>query len=612
MTPFSPFKKYRHTLRIGYRLYLKKRESLPEEKRNFFYQKLKFLQEAIEKKDKNSAKKEKKALEQAILTLFPKTIWEKGRNFLGTIIFALCITILIRQVWWEHYRIPTGSMRPTLKEQDCLVVSKTSFGLNIPLATSHLYFDPALVQRNGIVVFTGEDMDIKDVDTLYFYIFPGKKQFVKRMIGKPGDTLYFYGGLIYGLDKDGHDISQELQLARLSSIDHVPFLQFDGKITTPSQPTRGIYAPVLIKQMNQPIARFSLSSFNRLDGEMLPPYKTANPSYFELWGIENFAMSRILSKEEALASTDTPLVEASFYLENRHHPNIKKLKLEKDMRGRMRPMFDLSSSLIPLEDKHLKTLFSNLYTVRFIVQNGKAYQYGLPKEVLSSPFLPSLSGVPNGTYEFYFGKAHQIFFQGFSVELPKDHPLYEYSPERIKLFYNLGMVFDQRFSPNNHYPSFLPLRYSYFRNGDFYTMGSILYEKEDKTLIHFLEEERTKAKDSSYTPFVDQGPPIKDDGTLNETFIREHGITVPEKMYLVLGDNHAVSADSREFGFVPEENLRGAPDFVFWPFGSRFGHPNQAPYPLFTAPRVFIWVLASLSIGWAIVWNRKRNKIPKL
>src|SRR3990167_79616 len=238
MTPFSPFKKYRHTLRIGYRLYLKKRESLPEEKRNFFYQKLKFLQEAIEKKDKSSAKKEKKALEQAILTLFPKTIWEKGRNFLGTIIFALCITILIRQVWWEHYRIPTGSMRPTLKEQDCLVVSKTSFGLNIPLATSHLYFDPALVQRNGIVVFTGEDMDIKDVDTLYFYIFPVKKQFVKRMIGKPGDTLYFYGGLIYGLDKDGHDISQELQLARLSSIDHVPFLQFDGKITTPSQPTR--------------------------------------------------------------------------------------------------------------------------------------------------------------------------------------------------------------------------------------------------------------------------------------------------------------------------------------------------------------------------------------
>ena len=66
-----------------------------------------------------------------------------------------------------------------------------------------------------LLVFTGENMDIRDVDTMYFYIFPGKKQYVKRLMGKPGDLLYFYGGEIYGIDGDGKDITSELQIEQL-------------------------------------------------------------------------------------------------------------------------------------------------------------------------------------------------------------------------------------------------------------------------------------------------------------------------------------------------------------------------------------------------------------
>jgi len=109
------------------------------------------------------------------------------------IVFALLVAVLIRTMWFELYTIPTGSMRPTLKEQDFLVVSKTDYGINVPLQAAHFYFDPTLVQRGSIIVFNGENMDIEDADTTYFYLFPGKKQFVKRLIGKPGDSLYFYG-----------------------------------------------------------------------------------------------------------------------------------------------------------------------------------------------------------------------------------------------------------------------------------------------------------------------------------------------------------------------------------------------------------------------------------
>ena len=102
----------------------------------------------------------------------------------------------------------SGSMRPTLKEKDMLLVSKTDFGINIPLQAKHLYFDQDLLKRGSIVIFTSKNLDISDQNMLYFYLFPGKKQLVKRLIGKPGDILYFYGGRIYGIDKHGNEIKE--------------------------------------------------------------------------------------------------------------------------------------------------------------------------------------------------------------------------------------------------------------------------------------------------------------------------------------------------------------------------------------------------------------------
>jgi signal peptidase I len=72
---------------------------------------------------------------------------------------------------------------------------------------------------------------------------------------------------------------------------------------------------------------------------------------------------------------------------------------------------------------------------------------------------------------------------------------------------------------------------------------------------------------------------IVDGITLNETYVdpRNQGnlfanktITnqvVPPGDYFVLGDNRAVSSDSRDWGFVPRANIIGRAAFVYWPLG---------------------------------------------
>ncbi|MGE3954817.1 MAG: signal peptidase I [Parachlamydiales bacterium] len=543
---------------------------------------LEALDKALLGRNREEASNRAKSLETYAPHLLRKHPVRRLIEFVVGLALALLAAIVIRQMWFEPMEIPSGSMRPHFQELDRLLVTKTPFGLNIPMTPKHFFFSPDRVKRTGVFVFTSEDMDIPDQDTRYLGI-PSKKRLIKRVMGKPGDTLYFYGGKIYGMDAKGRDLSELRENRWVDEVTTIPFIHFQGIPERTGQ-------TLLFKQMNAPLGRLSLASRKAEiweGGGWVP--ERPSLTYGSLWGIDNYAMARLLSPQQAARFGQKG---ESYLLQLAHHPTLT-------------GGFQTQTSHLPLTEAHLEALMRHMTTSRFLVKGGRAYPEAHPNLPLTLrvPF-PS---VPDGRYQFTDGTAYKVAFSGLLIPLERDHPLYSEEPAHIQRLFNLGIDFNTSLEPNRFEAPY-PNRYAFYRDGDLYLLAHPIFTSEDPSLKAFIAAEEERASASlPYHPFVDQGPPLQN-GEIDRAKLKKLGLRVPEKGYLALGDNYANSGDSRVFGFVPEDNIRGAPSFIFWPAGKRWGVPFMPPNPWLTPAGIVVWGIALLIlIGW-LLWSRRESR----
>lgn len=559
------------------------------------------LGSAIQNNDIENARLHAFEVQEFLLEHGKKSLFEQIREFSLAIIFALIIAAIVRQMWFELYEIPSGSMRPTFLEGDRVLVFKDAFCINKPLETAHFYFDPKYVERGSIVVITGDEIPFPDVDTVYFGLFPGKRRYVKRCVAKDGDKLYFYGGKIYGIDKYNKPLVALLDSPLFSQLEYIPFITFDGKVDQASDNAKE--HAYIIRHMNIPVAKVSVSRSGVTNGV---PIGSTHP-FGQDWGLDNFGISRLLEPDDLpKAAAGYQKKNANLYLEIKHSPSLPSNQ-RPDANGQP-ALLTTELSWMALDNAACQKIKESMYTARFYVRKGTCFRY--------TPEGPDLKGrgilldrqIPDGCYEFLDGKAYEIGWGAISYLLPESHPIYPRSLKALKALYNSGIDFSMSTNvpkKNSHFPA----RYSYYRDGTLYILGKPLFQKDHPALINFLNNEQNRqAQQKGYTPFVDKGPPIKD-GLIDIAFIQEFGLSIQDSHYLLLGDNHAMSNDSRFVGAIPQKNLQGSPALIFWPTGDRWGRPPQPRLPWFRVSNVVVVSSAAL-LTWLsyAIYNRRTSR----
>lgn len=103
---------------------------------------------------------------------------EYARSFFPVIL----VVLVLRSFLVEPFRIPSGSMMPTLVDGDFILVNKYAYGIRLPVINTKI-IDLGEPKRGDVVVFRYPKNPADD--------------YIKRVIGLPGDTVRYYNKKLY-------------------------------------------------------------------------------------------------------------------------------------------------------------------------------------------------------------------------------------------------------------------------------------------------------------------------------------------------------------------------------------------------------------------------------
>jgi signal peptidase I len=162
-------------------------------------------------------------------------LWE----WMKVMLVAMVVFLLIRAFLVEAFKIPSGSMERTLLVGDFLLVNKLVYGAEVPFTHKRL---PRIrePQVGDVIVFD----------------FPRdlSKNFVKRLVGMPGDTVSMRDGVLF---RNGERVD-EAYVARADDDYDSPDAEFawqreflvrePGAALTAYHPSRNNWGPLVVPQ----------------------------------------------------------------------------------------------------------------------------------------------------------------------------------------------------------------------------------------------------------------------------------------------------------------------------------------------------------------------------
>ncbi|WII73433.1 signal peptidase I [Bdellovibrio sp. 22V] len=105
----------------------------------------------------------------------------RWREYFTTLVLAVLFALFVRNFLVTAYKVPTGSMQPTLKPGDFIFSSRISYGF--PLPFSQKKAAASMPERGDVVVFS----------------YPNQPSviYVKRVVGLPGDRVQIIKGRLF-------------------------------------------------------------------------------------------------------------------------------------------------------------------------------------------------------------------------------------------------------------------------------------------------------------------------------------------------------------------------------------------------------------------------------
>ena len=149
---------------------------------------------------------------------------------------VIVVVFLIRSFWVEPFKIPSGSMKPTLLVGDFILVNKYTYGIRLPVVNKKVV-DINPIRRGDVVVFR--------------YPADPTVDYIKRVVGTPGDKISYRGkrltvnGELIPVQSTGYYTDAELNYLRLPTFTEKLGPATHQMMIVPAQP------PVDLAQVRQ-------------------------------------------------------------------------------------------------------------------------------------------------------------------------------------------------------------------------------------------------------------------------------------------------------------------------------------------------------------------------